>query len=377
MYGLISTPTRPACRAGFRLPNGNILDLAEAQQAGFFADITLPVSVFEQDNLNSFIVLGQPVWRAVQHQIATQPVPAELLVTEPVTLHLPIHVGDYTDFYAGIYHAQNVGRLFRPTAEPLLPNYRHLPVGYHGRASSIVVTDTPVRRPMGQFLADDKPVFGASQALDFELEIGLIIGRENALGEPVPVADAENYIFGLVLFNDWSARDMQRWEYQPLGPFLGKSFASSMSGWVLPFDALEPFRVAGMPQEPAPLAYLQTDKPGHFDIALTVDLNDSVVSQSNARHLYWSFAQMIAHHTVNGCNLRVGDVLATGTISGPEPGSEGSLLELSRNGTQPLTLSDGTTRTFLTDGDVVTLRSAMLGDVRGKITPALPLTGTV
>jgi fumarylacetoacetase len=380
MYGIFSTPDTPP-RAGYRLTDGQILDLVVAQNLDLFRGIPLPNGIFDRSTLNRYIALGRPVWRAVQQRIAyhlTAPqgefwafrellvLPADL----PVTLHLPIRVGDYTDFYAGIHHAENVGRMFRPDGDALLPNYRHLPVGYHGRASSIVVTDTPFRRPQGQFLQDGQPVFGPSRALDFELELGLIIGAENPLGQPVPVSEAEDYIFGVVLFNDWSARDIQRWEYQPLGPFLGKNFGSSMSAWIAPFDALEPFRVAGPVQEPQPLPYLHYPQPAHFDLPLNVDLNGRTISRSNARHLYWSFAQLIAHHTVGGCNLRVGDVLATGTISGPDPGSEGSLLELSANGTRPLTLPDDSERTFLRDGDIVTLHSPLLGEVSGDILPS-------
>uniref|UniRef100_UPI003B3B9AE4 fumarylacetoacetase n=1 Tax=Spirosoma sp. TaxID=1899569 RepID=UPI003B3B9AE4 len=296
-------------------------------------------------------------------------------------MHLPVRIGDYTDFYAGIHHAENVGRMFRPDGDPLLPNYKHMPVAYHGRASSIVVSGTSIRRPIGQFLgADKQPVFGPSQSLDFELELGLIIGKSNPLGEPIPVDEAENYIFGVTLFNDWSARDIQRWEYQPLGPFLGKNFASSLSAWVLPFDELEPFRVAGPKQEPTPLPYLQITRPGHFTIELEVWMqpaNDEeiCICRTNTRNLYWNFAQMIAHHTVNGCNLNIGDVLATGTISGDTPGSYGSLLELSWNGTRPLRLSPTDSRTYLTDGDSVTFLGwcfqngvrVDLGEVTGTI----------
>ena len=397
MYGIFSTADTPP-HAGFRLGD-QVIDLVIAHNFAFFHPVELPNRIFEQPVLNDFIALGQPVWRAVRQRLTDliSNTDSELytfasLVLVPlsgVTMHLPVRIGDYTDFYAGIYHAKNVGRMFRPDDDPLLPNYRHIPVAYHGRASSIVVSGTPVRRPNGQMPGpDNQPVFGPSRALDFELELGLIVGKSNPLGEPVPIDEAEDYIFGVTLFNDWSARDIQRWEYQPLGPFLGKNFGSSMSAWVVPFADLEPFRVAGPVQEPMPLPYLQSTKPdrisSHFDLLLEVSLQpnngpEQVISHSNARYLYWSFAQMIAHHTVNGCNLHVGDVLATGTISGPESDACGSLLELSNNGKCPLLLTNGSgTRTFLEDGDTVTLRGwgqsdarrVDLGGVSGRIMSA-------
>ncbi|MFD2570912.1 fumarylacetoacetase [Spirosoma soli] len=373
-----------------------ILDLELVSLLGYFGDLNIDPAVFAQPVLNDFIALGKPVWQAVnQHikallsdeQAALADIHDQVFIHQSrATMHLPVRIGDYTDFYAGIHHAENVGRMFRPDAEPLLPNYRHLPVAYHGRASSIVVSETPVRRPQGQFMQNGQVTFGPSQALDFELELGLIIGKSNPLGKPIPIDEAEDYIFGITLFNDWSARDIQRWEYQPLGPFLGKNFSSSMSAWVVPLDELEPFRVEGPVQEPAPLPYLQSSKPGHFDIQLEAILQtkqgtEHRICQTNAKHLYWSFAQLIAHHTVGGCNLKIGDVLATGTISGTAPDSFGSLLELSWNGTQPLALADGSRRTFLEDGDSITLRGLAvddefglrveLGDVSGKVLSAL------
>jgi fumarylacetoacetase len=392
MYGIFSTPQQLP-RVGYKVGD-DILDLTIVNNLGIFADIISQTTpVFEQPALNEFMALGPDTCRAITQRIReylqtdepqTSPIREMLFVPlSEATLHLPVRVGDYTDFYAGIHHAENVGRMFRPSrngepADPLLPNYRHMPIAYHGRASSIVVSGTPIRRPMGQGLnADNQPEFRASRSLDFELELGLVIGRSSPLGEPVPVQEAEDYIFGLVIFNDWSARDIQRWEYQPLGPFLGKNFGSSISAWVLPFDDLEPARIAGMEQTPTPLPYLQQTKPGSFDIALEVLLNDTVISQSNARYLYWSFAQMIAHHTSNGCNLNVGDIMASGTISGPDNQSLGSLLELSWNGTRPLTLPDGSQRTFLQDGDRITMRGyvqtkgepILLGDLSGHIIP--------
>ena len=395
MYGIFSTTDAPP-RVGFRLGD-EVIDLAIAHTLDLFDPVELPDSIFEQPVLNDFIALGKSTHQAVRQRLKELTAGdgggfsdirnRTLVPLSEVTLHLPVRIGDYTDFYAGIHHAENVGRMFRPDGDPLLPNYRHMPVAYHGRASSIVVSGTPIRRPNGQMLgSDNQPVFGPSRALDFELELGLIIGKSNPLGEPTSIEDAEDYIFGVTLFNDWSARDIQRWEYQPLGPFLGKNFGSSMSAWVVPFADLEPFRVAGPVQEPVPLPYLQSTKPepvaGHFDLSLEVVLRppgkpDQVISRVNARYLYWSFAQMITHHTVNGCNLNVGDVLATGTLSGPEPGSYGSMLELSWNGTRPVHLPDESIRTFLQDGDLVTFRGwglahgrrVDLGEVSGAVMP--------
>jgi fumarylacetoacetase len=256
--------------------------------------------------------------------------------------------------------------MFRPDAEPLLPNWRHLPVGYHGRAGTVVPSGTPVRRPSGQ---QPGGKFGASTRLDIELEAGFVIGTPSTMGEPVPIDRALEHVFGMVLVNDWSARDIQAWEYQPLGPFLGKSFATSVSQWVVPLDELTGRRVPGDAQEPPPLPYL-AEEPWAYDIALEVELGGAVIARSNTRYLYWSIAQQIAHLTVNGASLRTGDLLATGTISGPEREERGSLIELSWNGEEPIELLDGSTRTFLEDGDEVVLRGEPLGEVRGRIEPA-------
>lgn len=388
-YGIFSTDGSGP-RVGVRLDN-QILDLSLIGRLGFFDDLEFDQTVFDQPVLNPFMELGKRVHQAVRQRLIgwlTNPEKPLGPFSDPVrvpleraTLHLPVRIGDYTDFYASEEHASNVGRMFRPQAEPLLPNWKHLPVAYHGRSSSIVVSGTPIKRPNGQFLGlDQQPVFGLSQALDFELELGIVIGKPSKLGEPVPVDEAESYIFGFVLFNDWSARDIQRWEYQPLGPFLGKNFASSVSPWVVPLEALEPFRTDGPAQEPTPLPYLKSSARSHFDIELEILLQLSneeelVISRTNSRYLYWSVAQLIAHHTVNGCNLNVGDLLATGTISGSTADSYGSLLELSWNGSRPLTLPNGLSRTFLHDGDTVILRGwagqkqGYLGEVRGTILP--------
>ncbi len=301
---------------------------------------------------------------------------------------MPVRVGNYTDFYSSIEHATNVGKMFRPD-NPLLPNWRWLPVGYHGRASSVVVSGTPVRRPRGQILpaGGETPVFAPSRQLDFELEMAFVIGKDSVLGEPIPVDRAEEYIFGLVLFNDWSARDIQRWEYVPLGPFLGKNFASSVSPWVVPLEALKPFRVKGPKQTPAPLSYLQTRGAQNYNVMLEVAISaaekspQTIVSRSNTKYLYWSMAQQLAHHTVNGCNVCVGDLMASGTISGPDAGSYGSLLELTWGGKEPLRLNDGSSRSFLANGDRVTMRAHAekdgirvgFGEVSGVILPEIGL----
>jgi fumarylacetoacetase len=282
-------------------------------------------------------------------------------------MQLPAAIGDYTDFYSSREHASNVGAMFRGADNALLPNWLHLPVAYHGRASSIVVSQTGANRPRGQFLPHgaNNPILGPTAELDFELEVGFFVGPGNRQGEPIPIESAADHIFGLVLVNDWSARDIQRWEYRPLGPFLAKSFATSISPWIVPLAALEPFRVAGPPQLPAPLPYLQSRGDWAFDIQLEARLQSAqmlkegyapiILTQTNFKYLYWNMAQQLAHHTVNGCNLRPGDLLASGTISGPDPGSYGSLLELTWGGERPISLPTGDLRRFLEDGDVLTI----------------------
>jgi fumarylacetoacetase len=281
---------------------------------------------------------------------------------EGAELALPFTVADYVDFYSSLDHARNVGLMFRPDAEPLLPNWLHMPVGYHGRAGTVVPSGTPIRRPAGQRGEGD---FGPTRALDVELELGFVIGV--ASDGPVPVERALDHVFGAVLLNDWSARDIQAWEYRPLGPLLGKSFATSISHWVVPLSQLE--RAAAPPQDPEPLPYLRED-PWAFDIPLEIELNGTVVSRSNARYLYWSVAQQIVHLTSNGARLRVGDLLGSGTISGPEREQRGCFLELSWAGQEPVELADGSTRTFLEDGDEVVLRGAPMGEVRGVVESA-------
>lgn len=303
-----------------------------------------------------------------------------------VEMLLPMPIGAFVDFYSGIHHASNVGKMFRPDMPPLLPNYRHVPVAYNGRASSVLVSGSSIVRPMGQTKAPDAdaPTFGPTRELDFELELGYFIGRQTDFGEAVPIEDAESAILGYVLVNDWSARDIQRWEYQPLGPFLSKSFATSISPWIVLKDALEPFRCAGMPQEPVPLPHLRSRSPGHYAISLEVALltekadAPTVISRTSSRELYWSAAQQIAHQTSNGTPLEPGDLLASGTISGEAEGTYGSMLELTWRGSKPITLGTGETRTFLEDGDTVILSGSCegngfrvgFGEVSGTILPA-------
>jgi fumarylacetoacetase len=361
----------------------------------------IEASLFDQPALNRFMALGLEACRQVRTRIAQLlsvdepalrddgPLRREaLLPMKEAELLLPAEIGDYTDFYSSREHATNVGALFRGPDNALFPNWLHLPVAYHGRASSLVASGTDLHRPQGQSKADDAavPRFGPSQAIDFELEMGLLIGPGNALGEPVPIARAAEHMFGLVLVNDWSARDIQKWEYVPLGPFLSKSFGTSLSPWVVTLDALEPFRVAGPAQDPAPLEYLRTSGPWAFDIQLQVSLQPAdaagptVVCRSNFKHLYWNLCQQVAHHTVGGCNLRAGDLLASGTISGPAADARGCLLELTSGGQHPLTLADGTERRFLADGDRVTMSAwcqgpgyrVGFGELTGRLLPARP-----
>lgn len=354
-----------------------VFTLEDLQKKGLFDHLTLPDGIFRSNFLNDFIGLGKKITSEVRLSIQryfkqNDPDSVTGFPAGEVTMSLPVRIGDYTDFYSSREHATNVGIMFRDPANALLPNWLHLPVGYHGRSSSIVVSGTNIKRPKGQTLPAeaDKPVFGPSKQIDFELEMAFIVGKENSLGEPIPVDKAEDYIFGLTLFNDWSARDIQKWEYVPLGPFLAKNFASTMSPWVVTLEALEPFRVESPKQEPEVLPYLKCEGKFNYDIQLdviisTAEHKDTLVSHSNFKYMYWSMMQQLAHHTVNGCNMRIGDVLASGTISGPTPDSYGSMLEIAWKGTKPVTLTDGTTRTFIKDGDTVTLKGyAEKGDIR-------------
>jgi fumarylacetoacetase len=383
-----------------------VLNLKACAESGLLAEISTPaVNACRAEVLNPLMALGPGTWSAVRRRIkslleadqadnGTQARVAPLLVSRSdVQMLLPVHIGDYTDFYASIDHATRVGKLFRPD-NPLLPNYQYVPIGYHGRASSIVLSGSTIRRPSGQIKnGEDGPVFAPSGRLDYELEVGAFIGTENALGTPIPIENAEEHIFGICLVNDWSARDVQSWEYQPLGPFLAKSFATSISPWIVPMEALAPYRVPAReraPGEPPPLAYLSssTVQRDGVDLHLEVFLQSKKmreagteparISHGNLRQLYWSLRQLVAHHASNGCNLRTGDLIATGTVSGPGEGSEGCLLEMKHRST-PLTLPGGETRPFLEDGDQVTLRAYAsrdglprigFGDCSGTISPS-------
>jgi len=344
---------------------------------------------FAAPSLNPFMARGRAAWTATRQRLLDlltaeahrSRVEPHLLSRHEVRLHLPFEVADYVDFYASEHHARNVGRLFRPGGEPLTPNWKHLPIGYHGRAGTVVVSGTSIVRPCGQRKApaDPAPAFGPSVKLDIEAEVGFVVGTPSPLGSPVPTSAFRDHVFGALLVNDWSARDIQAFEYIPLGPFLGKSFATSISPWVVTLDALDDARVAGPPQEPVPLQYLHEEQPSGLDLAIEVTWNGDVVSRPPFHQMYWTPGQQLAHLTVNGAALRTGDLYASGTISGPEPSQRGSLLEITWNGEDPVKLSDGSTRTFLEDGDTVTIRATApgadgvpigFGEVRGAILPA-------
>jgi len=377
-----------------------VLDLALLEELGLLdvASLSVP-KVFARPTLNPLMECGRAAWREVRAQISSLLSANEPTLRDDETLRkrallpaadcemlMPAAIGDYTDFYSSKYHASNVGTMLRGPENALPPNWLHLPIAYHGRSSSVMLSGTDFRRPQGQTKSDmaATPSYGPSRNVDFELEMACFIGPGNRLGESVPIDQAEDQIFGVVLMNDWSARDLQKWEYAPLGPFLAKNFATSISPWVVPLEALEPFRVEGETQDPPVLDYLQRTGPAAFDIQLEVRLSpegaaeSTLVTQSNARHLYWSMSQQIAHHTVNGCNLRPGDLLGTGTISGPTPESRGCLLERTMGGREPLDLAAGGTRRFLEDGDRVTMTGWCQGDgyrvgfgqVTGQLLPA-------
>lgn len=341
-------------------------------------------------SLNRFLARGRRHWDTVrarlqqlltgaEHRAGVEP---HLLLRDGLTLHLPFEVADYVDFYSSRHHAENIGRVFRPDSAPLTPNWTHLPIGYHGRSGTVAVSGTPVVRPCGQRRApdDDAPTLGPSLRLDIEVEVGFVVGTPSAIGTPVPLADLAEHVFGVCLVDDWSARDLQAWEYVPLGPFLGKSFLTSVSPWVVPLAALEHARVAAPARDTPLLPYLDdTGHPWGLDLSLTVSLNGHVVSRPPFRSMYWTPAQQLAHLTVNGASLRTGDLFASGTVSGPERDQRGSLIELSWGGQQPLTLLDGSTRSFLEDGDVVTIAATApgpdgtrvdLGEVTGTVLPA-------
>lgn len=352
------------------------IDLGALHQLGYLEGIEMPDDMFLQDTLNDFIADGRKTWRSVRNRIAhifdvnnqklqENPEHKErvLFDLDEIEMQMPVQVGDYTDFYSSKEHATNVGKMFRDPDNALLPNWLHIPVGYHGRSSSIIPSGLPVRRPQGQKLpqGSESPIFGPSRLVDFELEMAFITTAANHLGEPIPIDEAENHIFGMVLFNDWSARDIQKWEYVPLGPFLAKSFASSISPWIVTLDALEPFRVEGPKPVKELLPYLQSRGKRSFDINLEVDLTPkngkpTTISKSNFKYMYWNMSQQLSHHTVNGCPVNSGDMMASGTISGPTPESYGSMLELSWRGENPIKLNGGEERKFIEDYDTVTLR---------------------
>jgi len=375
------------------------IDLSAMHQLGYLDGINLPEDVFLQDTLNDFITLGRPTWRQVRNRIAElfdannsklkdnkSHCDAVLHKVEEVQMILPVFTQDYTDFYSSMEHAVNVGTMFRGKENALMPNWKHLPVGYHGRSSSIIVSGENIHRPKGQMKPKDadEPTFGPSKLLDFELEMAFITADGKHLGERISTEEAEEYIFGMVIFNDWSARDIQAWEYVPLGPFLGKNFASSISPWVITLDALEPFRTQGPKQDPQPLEYLQTSGAKTFDISLEAYLQpengqENKLCSTNFKNLYWNISQQLAHHTVNGCNIHTGDMMASGTISGPNEENYGSMLELSWRGANPIKLSDGTERKFINDGDTVIMRGHCqkdglrigFGEVKAKVLPAI------
>jgi fumarylacetoacetase len=378
---------------------GHVIDLVYLHENGFLDGLDLSAGIFNQRYLNNFFSLGRAkvgeVRRRISHllridndELRSNVGASELALIpmEEVQMLMPVRIGNYSDFYSSEEHASNVGSMFRDPKNPLLPNWKHMPVAYHGRASSIVVSGTDIIRPRGQVKTaeSDIPVYCPSHKMDFELEMAFISCRDSKLGYPIHTREAEDYIIGFVLFNDWSARDIQQWEYFPLGPFLGKNFASTISPWVVTMDALEPFRVAGPPQNPHVLPYLACEGMKNYDIVLEALLKpegstEVVVCRTNSKYLYWNINQQLAHHTVNGCNVQVGDLYASGTISGPSPGSYGSLLELSWNGQKALHMADGSERTFLADGDTVIMRGYAqgngtrigFGECKGKLIPAL------
>lgn len=382
-----------------------ILDCAAVAGAGFLDDCC-EAELLQARRLNPLLAAGPTVWKALRERLSqllraggdgrVRDAGGEnfLVSRASVAMQVPMEIGDYVDFYSSIEHATNLGRLFRPNAEALLPNWRWIPVGYHGRSSTIVIDGTPVRRPRGQRKPPDAaaPEFGPSRRLDIELEMGFVVGPGNELGTPILVDDAQKHIFGLVLVNDWSARDIQAWEYQPLGPFLGKSFATTISPWIVTLDALAPFRVEGPRQDPAPLEYLRVATPWAYAIDLAVDLQTArmresgvqpkTIARTSFRDMYWNVAQQLAHATINGAVTRPGDLFASGTISGASPDTQGSLIELSWNGTRPIELPNGEKRSFLEDGDEIRLRGWCdrpgarrigFGAARGRIEPATPL----
>jgi fumarylacetoacetase len=375
------------------------VDLYELANLGFFKDLNINKEIFNNAFLNDFMELGKDVTRAVRNRLSDllennnkelqdkkEAFNQVFKLQSSVQMLLPVKVGDYTDFYSSIDHATNIGTMIRDPKNALMPNWKYIPVGYHGRASSITVSGTPLHRPKGQMKPADAevPNFGPCKLLDFELETAYIIGKSSKLGESISTEQADDYIFGMVLFNDWSARDIQTWEYVPLGPFLSKNFASTISPWVVTLDALEPYRTEGYIQEPKVFPYLEYTGNKNVDIKLEVAIlpensTETVICNSNYKYMYWTMEQQLAHHTVNGCNVNVGDMMGSGTISGPEPHEYGSMMELSWKGTKPLKLNDGSERKFINDNDTVILRGYCqndkvrigFGECKAKLLPAI------
>ena len=398
-YGIFSEKHNSQPRAGVALGEW-VIDLAVLEAHGY-CKLTDGKLVFNQPTLNMFIESGKANWSKVRAELQAllsadnpelrdnQALRDQVFFKQSdVKMHMPVNISGYTDFYSSKEHATNVGCMFRDPKNALLPNWSELPVGYNGRASSVIVSGTDIVRPSGQIKLPDseRPVFSACRKLDFELETGFIVGKSSQLGQPVPIENAWDHIFGMVLFNDWSARDLQQWEYVPLGPFNAKTFASSISPWIVTLEALEPFKTSSPEQEPKPLAYLREDNSSNsYDIHLSVEIqpenNDqsNVICKTNFKYMYWSMAQQLTHHTIAGCNLQVGDLMGSGTISGPTPDSYGSLLEITWNATKPLTLSNGEQRNFIQDGDTVIMKGYCekddlrlgFGKVSGKILPAM------
>ncbi len=396
-FGVFTAPELESPHIGVAIGE-QVLDLYFLAEKGLIDIDDFPCMVLMEPNLNAFAALGRGVCRQLREWISELLTDGNRKLTgyltervlyqqSEVQMCMPFFIRDYTDFYSSIEHATNVGIMFRGKDNALMPNWKHLPVGYHGRASSIVISGTDIVRPKGQMLPTPDataPVYGPSRLLDFELEVAFIVGQGNAMGQPIPIDQTEDHMFGMVLFNDWIARDIQSWEYVPLGPFLGKNFASSISAWVVTMDALEPFRVQGPEQDPQPLPYLQTPGAANFDISLEVQIvpangQTKTVSRSNFKYMYWSMRQQLAHHTVNGCNMQTGDMCASGTISGPTEDSYGSMLELTWRGSKPIAMPDSSERKFIQDGDTVVIKGFCekdgvrigFGSVTGKVLPAI------
>ncbi|HKJ33120.1 MAG TPA: fumarylacetoacetase [Balneolales bacterium] len=399
-FGIFRPKTDGSPRVGTAIGD-YVVDLAELEEAGVFDGPKLDGEhVFNSTSLNAFMAMGRKAWKEARLKISQllrddEPTIRDndhlrekvLYRMQDVEMLLPVDIGDYTDFYSSKEHATNVGTIFRGKDNALQPNWLHLPVGYHGRASSIILSGQDIRRPMGQMKPqnEEKPIFGPSKLLDFELEMGFFTGPDNKLGEPIPIDEADDHIFGMILVNDWSARDIQAWEYVPLGPFLAKNFATSISPWIVTLEALEPFKIEGPKQEPEPLPYLRSKGNWNYDINLEVSLKTPkmntphIISHSNYKYLYWNICQQLVHHTITGCNIRTGDLMASGTISGSEPDSYGSMLELTWRGTKALKLPNNEERKFLEDGDMVSMTGwcqgdgykVGFGDVTANILPAL------